>query len=122
MSIFGKSWMYPESVSAAGSFETSAEIENIWSSVDHIVDTPRGTCPLDPNFGISPDLYEVFDTAAAFAYSVAEAIERSEPRVRDIQITIQNSTDPDTIYLDISIKPIGTNRSYNRVFPFFRKV
>lgn len=120
MTIFGQGFAYPMRT-AAGRPVMSGGEERIFESIQLILETPRGTCPLDPRFGIELAAYEPVGSPTEVAWHIARAIERSEPRIADLEVAVVGAEES-TLYVDIRFVPIGSNVRRNRVFPFYRKV
>jgi predicted component of type VI protein secretion system len=58
----------------------------------------------------------------AIAYALGRAIERSEPRVKDVRVDIlRDDPSSGTLELRIWITPIESNVPLNRTYPFYRK-
>lgn len=114
--LYGRGVAWPLDAGAT----LSAGEARIFESIEQIITTPRGTCPMDPNYGVELDAYDPIAQPERAGWRVAEAIARSEPRVRDLDVAIIDM-DPasGTLYLDIRITPIGSNHRLNRVYPLF---
>lgn len=120
MTIFGQGVTYPTRT-AAGRLVLSSGEERIFESIQLILETPQGTCPLDPRFGIELAAYEPVGSPTEVAWHIARAIERGEPRIADLEVAVVGA-DADTLHVDIRFVPIGSTVQRNRVFPFYRKV
>lgn len=120
--LFGQGVMYPAEADDAGRLETSQGVERIFESIDHIIDTPRGTCPLDPDYGIDLDAYDPVAQPEAAAWRVADAIDRSEPRIEELEVAVVDA-DPQQgrLALDVRFVPISSNNEFNRVYPLYRR-
>jgi uncharacterized protein len=120
--LFGQGVRFPPSVDEAGRLRKSSGDERILESIEAILETPRGTCPMDPAYGVSLDAYDPVTQPDRVAWRVAEAIERNEPRIRELEVAIVD-VDPSKglLVLDVRVTPIGSNNSINRVFPLYRK-
>lgn len=119
MSIFGEGFQQPLRTSA-GRLRRSSGVERIFEAIELIIETPRGTCPLDPAFGVDLAAYDPVQSVDTVAWSIARAIERSEPRIADLEVAVQGE-DEGTILIDVRFVPIGSNVRHNRVYPFYRK-
>jgi phage baseplate assembly protein W len=119
--LFGQGIKWPAEADEAGRLVTSEGDERIWESVQQILDTPRGTCPMDPEYGVDLDAYDPVSQPSEVGWRVARALERSEPRIAELEVAIIG-TDPakGLLELDIRIRPIRSNVRINRVFPLYR--
>lgn len=118
--FFGQGVQYPMSVSA-GRLRRSSGEDRIFEAIELILQTPRGTCPLDPDFGVDLDAYDPVQSATNVAWRIAEAIERSEPRIGDLEVAIIGA-DEASVTVDVRFVPVGSNTRHNRVYPFYRRV
>ena len=121
--LFGTAWAWPPRVTPAGRLELVSGEECLWQAVAEILDTPLGTCPLDPGFGASINAYDPIDSPESLAYAIALAIERSEPRIQDIEVEIMGyDADNETLWLTLHLTPINSNVPLNRTFPYYRRI
>jgi len=117
--LFGFGVKMPLAVDSAGRLRTSEGEARIWQAVQEIIDTPLGSRPFNPRFGVPPMVYELATDPRAVAWQIGNAIARGEPRARDIVVDIQRVVGG-TIELRIGITPIGTNNAVNKIFPVYR--
>lgn len=104
-----------------GRLEMTEGYDRIWDAVEMILTTPRGTCALDPNFGLEVAAFDELAQPESVAWLVAKAIERSEPRAKDITVKINRlDTQNGVIYLEIFITPIATDTVLNRIYPIYQ--
>lgn len=120
--FYGKGIAQPLQVTAQGALKTSEGEQRLWEAVQEIIDTPQGSRPMNPTFGIPLDIYDVVTDVRAVAWGIGRAIERHEPRAKDITVGIREVGSDGTVYLEIGITPHGTSDPLNKVFPVYRKV
>lgn len=111
----------PMAGDVAGRLVTSSGEDRLWESITHIIETPRGTRPMDPSFGSPVMVYDPISSAEAIAYGYAEAIESCEPRVKDITVTILEDQEG-LVRLRFDITPRGQLTLFTRIYPHYRKV
>jgi phage baseplate assembly protein W len=78
---------HPMTATDGGRLVRSSGAERVMDSIETIWTTPKGSCPMDPNFGVDVEIYEPGDLSA-FAWELAAAVERSEPRVEELEVRI----------------------------------
>jgi phage baseplate assembly protein W len=95
--------------------------ERILESVEAILQTARGTCPMDPGYGLDIDAYDPIKSPDSAAWRVAQAIRRSEPRIDELEVAIV-SVEPNngTLWLEIRVTPIGSSTPLIRTYPLYR--
>lgn len=120
----GAGWAFPVSVDATGGVALVSADREIQESLRLILGTAPGERPMRPEFGCR--IHEhVFgpansSTAGQAARDVREAIERWEPRVDLLDVTVDyDETAPGTLHLQISYAIRGDNSPRNLVFPFY---
>jgi len=118
--LYGKGAAYPLEVDGAGALKLSAGDVRILESIDQIITTPRGTCPMDPEYGLDLDAYDPITQPDLVGWRIADAIDRSEPRIQDLEVAIvEMDLESGTLFVDVRVVPIGSNRPINRVFPLY---
>lgn len=120
----GAGWAFPLAVDATGGVALVSADREIQESLRIILGTAPGERPMRPEFGCR--IHEhVFgpansSTAGQAARDVREAIERWEPRVDLLDVTVDyDETAPGTLRLQISYAIRGDNSPRNLVFPFY---
>jgi uncharacterized protein len=122
--FLGQGWSFPPRFEVATHcLSITGGIDNINASIDMILNTPRGSRPLSPDFG--SDLYRfIFRSADP---SLREEIEQSvrttllanEPRIKVDQVNIQLTNDAaSTVMVAVTYTVRSTNSRHNHVFPF----
>lgn len=120
----GAGWAFPLGVDATGSVALVTADREIQESLRIILGTAPGERPMRPEFGcrIHEHVFGPADasTASQAAHDVREAIERWEPRVDLLGVTVDYAHNASgTLYLDISYAVRGDNSPRNLVFPFY---
>jgi phage baseplate assembly protein W len=120
--LFGTGLKHPLEATSAGRFARSSGVERIFESIEHLLNTPRGTYPLDPEYGVDLAAYDPIAQPEAVAWRVADAIDRSEPRIEELEVGIVRA-DPGEGRLDLDVRfvPVGSNNEYNRIYPLYRR-
>lgn len=120
--LYGTGIRYPAEADSAGRLKRSSGVARIFESIEKIIATPRGTCPLDPEYGTDLSAYDPVSQPEAAAWRVADAIDRSEPRIEELEVAIVDA-DPGEGRLDLDVRfvPISSNNEYNRVFPLYQR-
>lgn len=120
----GAGWAFPVSVDATGGIALVSADREIQESLRIILGTAPGERPMRPEFGCR--IHEhVFgpansSTAGQAAHDVREAIERWEPRIDLLDVTVDyDEAAPGTLYLEVSYAIRGDNNPRNLVFPFY---
>lgn len=121
--LYGKGIQFPAKVDAAGRFKMSSGEDRIFESIQQIIETPKGTCPMDPGYGLELDAYDPVSQPEQVAWRVADAIERNEPRIDELEVAIVDAdASKGLLMLDVRVMPIGSNVRLNRVYPLYSKV
>ena len=124
-SFLGRGFKFPVQVDeATGRFKMSSYEEDIKEAIYIILNTRVGERPMRPQFGcrIHDYLFEAlsYTVISSMAEAVREALLMWEPRIDDIQVTIENDRLSQGI-VDIRIQYVvrQTNNPYNLVYPFY---
>lgn len=120
----GAGWAFPLTIDATGGVALVTADREIQEALRLILGTAPGERPMRPEFGCR--IHEhVFgpansSTAAQAAHDVREAIERWEPRVDLLDVTVDYAHNaPGTLHLQVSYAIRGDNSPRNLVFPFY---
>lgn len=123
-SFLGQGWKFPVGVSPTGGLATSEHEKNIEESIEIILGTAPGERVYRSNFGCQiHDL--VFapnnaTTAAKASSFVSDALNRWEPRIKDIEVTAYfDALEDNKLLLDVNYKVRTTNNLVNLVYPFY---
>lgn len=119
--IYGEGWTWPLEVTPAGDVKRTSGEDLLWQSVEAIISTPLGSCPLDPLYGLPPLVYEPAADALAVAWMIGAAIERCEPRLSRVRVELLGVAPASgNVYLRLVLTPRGALSPITRVFPFYR--
>lgn len=122
--FIGAGWAFPLGVDATGGVALVTADREIQESLRIILGTAPGERPMRPEFGCR--IHEhVFGpanstTAGQAAHDVREAIDRWEPRVELLDVSVE--FDPQAsgiLYLAVSYSIRGDNSPRSLVFPFY---
>ncbi len=121
-SFLGKGMAFPLRIHAFGAMSMAEGADNIEQGMRAILGTAIGERVMRPLFGCRIHDY-VFHpnsptTAGFVAFYVREALEKWEPRIRDVEV----SAAPDgasQLNVTIRYKIIATNEDRNLVYPFY---
>ena len=122
--FLGKGWKYPVEIDRTGGVGYSELEESIRQSIFIILGTAPGERVMRPTFGC--DIHELLyapnnqATASLAAHYCLEALQKWEPRIKDIAVDGEPSRDEPT-RLDIVIKyrVRQSNVARNLVYPFY---
>jgi uncharacterized protein len=122
--FIGSGWAFPLRVDTSGGIALVSREQEVEESMRLILATAPGERPMRPDFGCALHDY-VFapadaTTAGRIAYEVRVSLERWEPRVDVVDVTVDvGPDDASVLYIDISYSLRGTNDPRNLVFPFY---
>lgn len=118
--IYGQGIKYPCEADGAGRLVLSSGIDRLWESIESILDTYKGTCPMDPEYGVELLGYELVRDASRIGWEIANAIDRSEPRLKKVKVDIVGyDVDQGALRVRITIWPISEQNQYNRIYPVY---
>lgn len=119
--LFGSGFSYPSKIEK-GTLALTTGKERLLSVPQTVIETQKGSCPMDPLFGDKLDVYDPVNNYADMAWRLTNAIEYAEPRAASITATLTKSDPVDgSIEINVGIVPIGERTPVNRTFPFYRK-
>lgn len=120
----GRGFKFPVQIDeATGRFKMSSYEEDIQEAIYIILNTRIGERPMRPEFGcrIHDYMFESlnYTVLSSMKDAVREALEGWEPRIRDIEIDIDQSMISDGIVnIHINYTVRRTNSGYSLVYPF----
>ncbi len=123
-SFLGRGLKFPFQVNAVGGISMSIGADNIEESVRLIIGTAVGERVMRPLYGCVIHEY-VFhpnsaSTAGLVAYYVREALQKQEPRINEVNVTVNPDGTRDNVMLvDVSYRVISVNEDHNLVYPFY---
>lgn len=122
--FIGAGWNYPLGTDAAGGIGLVTREREIEQAIRLILGTACGERPMRPEFGcrIHDHVFgpATAATAGQIAYDVRLALERWEPRVEVVGVSVSfEALDSGTLYIDVGFRILGHNDPRNLVFPFY---
>lgn len=119
--IWGEGWTWPLKPSPAGQLARSQGIARLDESITAILETPIGTRPLDPTYGVPIEVYDPVTDVLALAWAIGAAIERCEPRIEAVRVEVLGIRPSDaSVLLRILYTPRGALTPLTRTYPFYR--
>ena len=123
-SFLGNGWSFdvmPDPVT--GRIRMCGGDDDIAQAVRLILNTKRGERVMRPDFGcrLCDFAFEAFSESvrSEMIEEVKNALIMHEPRISDVEVTIDDIAPEGRIVLNISYVVRTTNNPYNLVFPFF---
>ena len=123
-SFLGNGWSFevmPDPVT--GRIRMCGGEDDIAQAIRLILNTKRGERVMRPDFGcrLSDFAFESFSQSvrSEMTEEIKNALIMHEPRISDIEVTIDDLSHEGRIVLDISYVVRATNNPYNLVFPFY---
>lgn len=124
-SFMGRGFKFPLSVDpSTNRIAMSSAEDDIREAIRIILRTNVGERVMLPLFGTAAGDFVFSDNraerVAALESSVREALERWEPRIRDVEVSADNSMGAKNIVeINISYNVRMTNNQFNMVYPFY---
>lgn len=106
-----------------GRMRTVSYEEDIQEAIRIILSTKKGERIRNPEFGCG--IYEYafetidFTTISAMKHEVEMALVMWEPRIEDIEVTIDDHASEGVVLIEISYVVRSTNNPFNMVFPYY---
>jgi uncharacterized protein len=122
--FIGRGLAFPTQTSPTGAIALVGDTTDIEQAILLILGTAVGERPMRPEFGCGIHDY-VFATADAttggrVAFAVRSALERWEPRINVLDVSVKISGDDRSVLLvDITYAVRGSNDPRNLVYPFY---
>jgi phage baseplate assembly protein W len=122
--FIGAGWAFPPRVDATGTIALVRGERELAESIRLILATSPGERSMRPEFGCAIHDY-VFapadaGTAGQLAYEVRLSLERWEPRIEVVEVSVRfDAVDDGVLYIDIRYLVRGANDPRNLVFPFY---
>ncbi|HEY1278383.1 MAG TPA: GPW/gp25 family protein [Acidimicrobiales bacterium] len=124
-SLIGVGLAFPMRLDPSGSIALVSRETKIEQSIRLILATAHGERPMRPDFGSGVHNY-VFSsddaiTAGRLAFEVRAALERWEPRIElvDVSVAPDDTHGDGCLVIDVEYVVRGTNDPRNLVFPFY---
>lgn len=122
--FLGQGWAFPVRVNARGGLDWSAGAKSVEEAIWIILDTPRRSRIMEPEFGCGLHDY-VFapnnaNTRAVIASEVRAALIRWEPRIDVLAVKAEAQIDSlNTLLIEVDYRIRANNAVGNIVYPFF---
>lgn len=122
--FLGTGMAFPIAINpGTGRFETSSGETSVKQSIYLILMTGKGERGMRRDFGSKILSYTFGDTSGTMislmTHDLQNAILKQEPRVKDVQITVDKEQVKDALVIDIGYTIIDSNIRDNLVFPFY---
>lgn len=121
----GRGMKFPPQINpVTGRFVTSEGEQSVKESIYLILMTQKGERLMRPEFGSRTSEYVFSDMNLTMlhimAYELERDITRNEPRVRDVEIRMENDTRPGCLLVHIQYTVNGSSTPENLVFPLYQ--
>jgi len=121
--IIGVGWKFPIRVNAKGGISYSGGPERIQDAIWIILATSLGERVMRETFGAGASDY-VFQSnsdlvRAQLAAAVSAALTKWEPRIKLVNVTVQQGTEPSQVLILIEYQVSSTNELSNLVYPLY---
>jgi phage baseplate assembly protein W len=123
--FLGRGWKFPIEVDeTTGRIKQSEYEDDIAEAIRIIIWTAKGERVMRPDFGsgIERFLFEGTDdtTLRLIESELEEAIRIWEPRVHEIQVTVERDPQHDEkLFIQVQYEVRTTNNLFNQVYPFY---
>jgi len=122
--FLGKGWRYPVEIDRSGGVVYGEQEDSIRQAIFIILGTAPGERVMRPTFGC--DIHELLyapnnqATATLAAFYCNEALQKWEPRIKDVEVEGEPSRDePNRLDIVIRYRVRATNVARNFVYPFY---
>lgn len=121
--LIGVGWKFPIRVNAKGGISYSSGPDRIQDAIWIILATSVGERVLREDFGGGANDY-VFQSnsdvvRAQLANAVSTALTKWEPRITQVNVTVQQGTEPSQVLIVIDYQISSTNERSNLVYPLY---
>lgn len=123
-SFLGRGWSFdvkPDRIT--GRIRMCSGEDDIAQAIRLILNTRKGERAMHPDFGcrLCDFAFESFSqaTRSAMVHEIKSALILHEPRIQDIQVTVDDGNSEGCLKFNISYVVRATNNPYNLVFPFY---
>lgn len=122
--ILGNGMCFPLAVDKlTGRIKEASYDENVKQSIKLILGTSKGERVMRPEFGcdIKKFLFESYSYGVAVQIKdvVQRALNKWEPRINQVNIEVEESSQAGAVIIKVDYFVIKTNNQFNLVFPFF---
>jgi hypothetical protein len=121
--IIGTGWKFPIRVNAKGGISYSCGPDRIQDAIWIILATSLGERVMREDFGAGANDY-VFQSnsdvvRAQLAAAVSAALAKWEPRIQQVNVSVQQGTEPSQVLIVIDYQISSTNELFNLVYPLY---
>lgn len=113
--LFGSGLQYPVKLNVNGRLPLQAGELRISASIQRTLDARRYECPMDPLYGIEPELYDPMNDPGPTAFKIGLDVARGEPRVAKLVVLPEPQRDGDTVRALMRFRIADDNSENNRV-------
>ncbi|MBT9559667.1 MAG: GPW/gp25 family protein [Myxococcales bacterium] len=122
--FLGTGWSFPVRIGPAGGIATSSFEDNIHEAIKVVLGTALGERVMNPQFGsrIHDFVFHpnTANTASIVGYYAEQALQKHEPRIRDIGVrAMPDPNNENMLLLEVSYKLVHDNTLRNMVYPFY---
>jgi len=121
--IIGVGWKFPIRVNAKGGISYSSGPDRIQDAIWIILSTSLGERVMREDFGAGIHDY-VFQSnsdvvRAQLAAAVGAALAKWEPRIQQVNVSVQLGNEPSQVLIVIDYQISSTNELFNLVYPLY---
>ncbi|MGA8432348.1 MAG: GPW/gp25 family protein [Candidatus Sulfotelmatobacter sp.] len=121
--IIGVGWKFPIRVNAKGGISYSSGPDRIQDAIWIILATAVGERQMREEFGAGVNDY-VFQSnsdvvRAQLAAAVSAALAKWEPRITQVNVSVQQGTQPSQVLIVVDYQISSTNELFNLVYPLY---
>jgi hypothetical protein len=121
--IIGVGWKFPIRVNAKGGISYSSGPDRIQDAIWIILSTALGERQMRETFGAGVNDY-VFQSnsdvvRAQLAAAVSAALAKWEPRIQQVNVSVQQGTEASQVLIVIDYQISSTNELFNLVYPLY---
>jgi phage baseplate assembly protein W len=121
--IIGVGWKFPIRVNAKGGINLSKGPDRIQDAIWIILSTSLGERVMRETFGAGVENYVFQSNSDAvrvqLAAAVSSALARWEPRIQNVNVSVQEGTEPSQVLIVVDYQISSTNELFNLVYPFY---
>ena len=122
-SIIGVGWKFPIQVNAKGGIGRSKGPDRIQDAIWIILSTSLGERVMRESFGVGVNDYVFRSNSdavrAQLAADVSAALARWEPRITQVNVSVQEGSEPNQVLIVIDYQISSTNELFNLVYPLY---
>ena len=121
--IIGVGWKFPIRVNAKGGISYSCGPDRVQDAIWIILSTAVGERQMREDFGAGVNDY-VFQSnsdvvRAQLKAAVSAALAQWEPRITNVNVSVQQGTEPSQVLIVVDYQISSTNELFNLVYPLY---